>query len=390
MARKTDQLMFTSLRLPLLLCLMVGLGACALSRDETGEPPAELVDFSPAFRMSKAWSESLGGDAQNLRLGLTPASDNARVYAAGRKGDIVALDQASGRRVWRTKTKLPLSAGPGLGGDLLVVGSSDGDLVALDKNSGELRWQTRLSSEIIAAPAVSRNTVVVRSVDGFLRGLNADNGSERWKLQFEVPRLSLRGNASPVLTGDLVIAGFDNGKVAAVSYATGAVAWQATLGSPRGRTELERLTDVDASPVAVGNDLYLVNYQGRVVMVKPASGQLIWSQDLSSYSGMAADWNQLYVSDENSEVVALDRETGTEKWRQTGLRARDLTAPAVFGESVVVGDFEGYLHFLSRESGELQSRIRVGKDAIINPALILDKGLAVQTSGGLVTALLRR
>lgn len=378
------------LTLSLLLCLSFSLGACALSRDETGEKPAELVDFSPAFRMSKAWSENLGGDAQRLRLGLVPASDNARVYAAGHKGDVVALDQADGRVAWRTRTKLPLAAGPGLGADLLVVGSSDGDLLALDKNTGAVRWSIRLSSEVIAAPAVSRNTVVVRTVDGFLRGLDADNGNERWQLQFDVPRLSLRGNATPVLSGDLAIAGFDNGKVAAVSYVNGAVAWQATLGSPRGRTELDRLTDVDGRPVVVGNDLYLVNYQGRVVMVKPASGQLIWSQDMSSYSGMAADWNQLYVSDENSEVVALDRETGTEKWRQKALRARDLSAPAVFGESVVVGDFEGYLHFLSRETGELQSRFRVGDDAIIHPPLVLDKGLAVQTSGGQVTALLRR
>ncbi len=382
--------MHTCLRFCLLLILSLALGACALSREETGEPPAELVDISPAFRMQKVWSEGLGADSKNLRLGLTPASDNARIYAAGRKGDIVAFDQKSGRQVWRTRTKLPLAAGPGLGGDLLVTGSSDGDLVALDKDSGELRWQKKISSEIIAAPAVSRNTVVVRSVDGFLRGLNAEDGSERWQVQFEVPRLSLRGNAVPVLSGDLVIAGFDNGKVAAVSYATGAVAWQAALGAPRGRTELERLTDVDARPVAVGNDLYLVNYQGRVVMVKPANGQLIWSQDLSSYSGMAADWNQLYVSDENSEVIALDRATGTEKWRQKGLRARQLTAPSVFGESLVVGDFEGYLHFLSRETGEMQSRIRVGKEPIITPALILDEGLAVQTSGGLVTVLRRR
>ncbi len=379
--------MHANCRLFLLLLLSVTLGACALSREETGEKPAELVDFSPEFRVQKTWSHKLGGDAVNLRLGLQPASDSARIYAAGRNGEVVALNQATGKVAWRVKTGLPLSAGPGLGGDLAVVGSSDGDLIALEKSSGNTAWSRKLSSEIIAAPLVARGVVIVRTVDGHLWGLSGINGEELWKAQFEVPRLSLRGNAAPIMFGTMVIAGFDNGRVAAVSAANGAVAWQATLAQPRGRTELERLVDVDARPVLVGDDLYLAGYQGRVVLVRPVSGQLIWSQDLSSYSGMAADWNQLFVTDENSEVVALDRKAGTENWRHKDLRARALTAPAVFGNSIVVGDFEGYLHFLSRDTGQLQSRVRVGKDPIVNPPLVLDAGFAVQTSGGQLTVL---
>ncbi|NNF51668.1 MAG: outer membrane protein assembly factor BamB [Gammaproteobacteria bacterium] len=381
------QIMFKRLTL---ISVCLSLGACALSREETAEPPAELVEFSSEFRMEKVWSKGLGGDSSSLRLGLQPASDNARVYAGSRNGDVLALDQASGNVVWRVKSKLPLAAGPGLGQDVLALGSSDGDLIVIDKDSGEIRWQKQLSSEIVATPLVARGLVIVRTVDGFLRGLSADDGKESWQVQFEVPRLSLRGNAAPIMYGTVVIAGFDNGKVAAVSAANGAIAWQATLAQPRGRTELERLVDVDARPVQVGEDLYLAGYQGRVVLVRPASGQLIWSQDMSSFSGMAADWNRLFVTDENSEVVALERKTGIEVWRNKQLRARALTAPAVFGESVVVGDFEGYLHFLSRETGEFQARIRVGKDAIVTPPLILDAGLAVQTSGGQVTVLRRK
>lgn len=377
-------------RLLLLLVVSLALGACALSREETGEQPAELVSFSEQFQMRAKWRVGLGGDGDNLRLGLQPATDSARIYAAGRDGDVLALRQDNGDVAWRVRTRLPLSAGPGLGGDLVVVGSSDGDLVALDKNNGEIRWQRKLSSEIVSRPLVARGVVTVRTVDGVLRGLNAGDGSENWRVQFEVPRLSLRGNAAPIMYGTMIIAGFDNGKVAAISAANGAIAWQATLAQPRGRTELERLVDVDAQPVLVGDDLFLAGYQGRVVLVRPASGQLIWSQDMSSYSGMAADWNQLFVTDENSEVVALDRKTGTENWRHSGLRARSLTAPAVFGDSVVVGDFEGYLHLLSRETGELQSRIRVGKGPITTPPVILDAGLAVQTSGGQLTVLRRK
>lgn len=377
-------------RLGLLLTASVVLGACALTREETGEQPAELMALSEQFTMRTVWRAGLGGDGDNLRLGLQPATDGARVYAAGRGGEVVAFQQDNGDEVWRVKTRLPLSAGPGLGGDLAVVGSSDGDLVALDKSSGEIRWQRKLSSEIVSPPLVARGVVTVRTVDGVLRGLKASDGEETWQVKFEVPRLSLRGNAAPIMYGTMIIAGFDNGKVAAISAANGAIAWQATLAQPRGRTELERLVDVDAQPVLVGDDLYLAGYQGRVVLVRPASGQLIWSQDMSSYSGMAADWSKLFVTDENSEVVALDRKTGTESWRQSGLRARALTAPAVFGDSVVVGDFEGYLHFLSRETGELQSRVRVGKEAIVMPPVILDAGLAVQTSGGQLSVLRRK
>lgn len=374
----------------ILVSACVVLGACALSREETAEQPAELVKFSEEFRMDKVWSKGLGGDSTSLRLGLQPASDNARIYAGSRNGDVYALDQASGKVVWRVKSKLPLSAGPGLGENVLALGSSDGDLIAIDKNSGEILWQKTLSSEIVASPLVARSLVIVRSVDGYLHALSADNGKESWKVQFDVPRLSLRGNAPPVIYGTMVIAGFDNGRVAAISAANGAIAWQATLAQPRGRTELERLVDVDARPVQVGEDLYLAGYQGRVVLVRPASGQLIWSQDMSSYSGMAADWNLLFVTDENSEVVAMERKAGIEVWRNRNLRARSLTAPAVFGESVVVGDFEGYLHFLSRDTGEFQARVRVGKDPIVTPPLILDAGMAVQTSGGQLTVLRRK
>lgn len=382
--------MYRQFRRTFIFVLVMALSACALSRDETGEVPAELVDFEPAFRMDKVWSHGLGGDSSNLRLGLLPVSDSARIYAAGRNGEVVALNQSNGKLIWRKKTGLLLSAGPGLGENVLALGSSDGDLIALDKNSGDILWQKQVSSEIVAPPLVARGVVVVRTVDGFLRGLSAENGEQNWQLQFEVPRLSLRGNAAPIMYGTVVVAGFDNGKVAAVSAANGAVAWQATLAQPRGRTELERLVDVDARPVQVGDDLFLVGYQGRVVLVRPASGQLVWSQDMSSYSGMAADWNHLFVSDADSEVVALDRTNGVEVWRNKSLRARALTAPAVFGDSVVVGDLQGYLHFLSRDTGELQARIRVGDEAIVSAPLVLDAGLAVQTSGGLLTVLRRK
>lgn len=382
--------MWMNLKRLLLVLLALYLGGCALSREETAEPPAELVDIKQEFRLEKVWSKGLGGDGSNLRLGLQPASDNARIYAGSRSGDVYAFNQSDGKAVWRQKTRLPLAAGPGLGEDVLALGSSDGDLVALDKNTGDILWQKTLSSEIVAPPLIARGIVVVRTVDGFLRGLDAASGEQSWQVQFEVPRLSLRGNAPPIMYGTVVIAGFDNGKVAAVSAANGAIAWQATLAQPRGRTELERMVDVDARPVLVGEDLYLAGYQGRVVLVRPASGQLVWSQDMSSYSGMAADWNLLFVTDENSEVIGLDRKSGIEVWRNKQMRARALTAPAVFGDSIVVGDFEGYLHFLSRETGDYQARIRVGKEAIATPPLVLDAGLAVQTSGGQLTVLRRK
>jgi outer membrane protein assembly factor BamB len=373
--------------------------ACAASlllvagcdKDKDAEPPAELVDLKPSIPVTKLWSAGVGGDSETLRLALGLALDDGTLYAAGRDGDVEAFDPATGKVRWQADTKAELAAGPGVGGRIVAVGTSDGQLIALDKANGKPLWQAKLGGEVLATPLVTGDRVVVRTVDGRLRALDALNGKEQWSAEEPVPRLSLRGNAPPVLAGDTVVAGFDSGKVVAYALATGDVAWQAQVSSPRGRSELERLADVDSAVRVDGGDGYAVGYQGRVVMFSLDSGQVWWGRDLSSYRGLALDGDQLYVAAADGSVVALRRRDGTVAWQQDGLKRRSLSAPAVVGNAIVVGDFEGYLHWLDRDTGKFVARenpggARIGAAPLVdgNRVFVIDEDgkLVAYRSGG--------
>jgi len=367
-----------------LLAALALLGACSKEKDV--EPPAELVDFTPRLSVADAWSVGMGGGEEVMRLSLSPALDGSTLYMAGHDGDVAAVDAESGRGGWRTDLKLHLSAGPGAADGLVVVGSPDGDVVALNTADGSERWRVRLLGEILARPAVGRSHVVVHTVDGRVHGLRAADGTTDWTYEQPVPRLSLRGSAPPVIDGDTVFCAFDNGKVAALNPTDGELLWSATVAAPSGRTELARLVDIDSAVDVAGEDIYVVGFQGRLAMLARDSGQIWWARDLSSYRGLALDDSMLYVSTAEGVVVAVSRRDGTELWRQEGLRMRRLSAPAVVGDAVVVGDFEGYLHFLDRTSGEMIARTRAGGDPISSRPLVAGGLVIVQDDGGRVSA----
>lgn len=374
------------MRRPLLvlsLALLAAVGAC--KKEKEVEPPAELVDFKQVLDVDRAWSVGMGGD-EVLRLALSPAVDGTTVYLAGHGGEVAAVGLENGRKLWDTDLKLPLSAGPGVGAGLVVVGSPEGDLVALDAAAGAERWRVRLSGEILARPAVGGEIVVVHTVDGTLHGLRVADGTTAWSYEQQVPRLSLRGSAEPVIDGDSVLCAFDNGRVAAIGLSDGALLWSATVSPPRGRTELERLVDID-SPVRVsGEDVFVVGYQGRVAMLARGSGQIWWARDLSSYRGLDLDESSAFVSTAEGAVVSVSRRDGSEQWRQDAMRLRGLSAPAVDGDAVVVGDFEGYLHWIDRRSGELLARTKAGGDRISNAPVAVNGFVLVQDDGGTVAA----
>jgi len=240
-----------------------------------------------------------------LRLGLGPAVDNGIVFAASHKGELLAASLETGRHIWVKRLKIPISAGPGAGGGVVVVGSSKGAIVALDGATGRELWRSRLNSELLSAPAISEKVVVIRSVDGRLHGLDAHGGKELWSVEQQVPRLSLRGTATPIVAKEVAISGFDNGKVMAVSLNTGDTVWDTALASPHGRTELDRLVDIDSAVRAVGDNVFAVGFQGRSAMIALDSGQIWWSHDMSSYRGLAVDDENLYVTQSDGIVVAL-------------------------------------------------------------------------------------
>jgi len=362
-----------------LTSLALLLAACASSNVE---PPAPLVKFTPKVKVEKVWSASVGSADAILRLGIVAASDGTNVYTAAHDGDVYAFALQDGRRRWTVSTKLSISAGPGVGQGMVVVGSSDGTLLALNAVNGKQLWKTNVSGSILASPAVDQTAVVVDTTDGHIIALSPASGVKLWSVSREAPNLSLRGASPTVINGNMVLQGLDSGKLLALNLADGTQRWLATVSAPTGNNDLSRLVDLDGV-LAVGNDdIYAVNYQGRVVEMARDSGQILWTREMSSYTGVSEGAAHIYVADMHGSVWSLDKSTGVPAWTQPAMRARDLTLPVPYLDTVVAGDLEGYLHFLSKSDGSIVARVRLGSDPILAPPIVVNGLLVVLTTGG--------
>ena len=369
------------------VALLAALAVVACSKDRKGkeEPPAELVKFASSVRVDRVWQTSVGGDKPVMRLGLGLGSFGDRVYAASPEGDVAAFDLKNGRLIWRSKTKASLGGGTGAGAELVAVGSRDGEVLALDANTGAVRWRAAVSGEVLAAPAVADHVVVARTVDGKLYGFAAADGKMLWNEEQQVPRLSLRGTARPVIVGDVAICGFDNGRVLTLNLADGAVLWDMAVAPPRGRSELERLNDIDSQVRVSGDDVFVVGFQGRAAMLARDSGQIWWSRDLSSFRGLDVDDDSVVVSTADGDLVAMQRRTGVETWRNESLKRRSLSSPTLLGGLIAVADFEGYVHWFDKRDGKLVARTAVG-DRVSNPPLAAAGMLLVMDDKGQIAA----
>jgi len=379
-------------RLSVLLLATVLLAGCGTVRDYLGgednlEPPAELVEFTPTVQVRKLWSRQIGAGFDRQYLKLVPVVREGRIYVAERKGRVAAYDAASGERVWERSTGSRLAGGPGVGEGLVVVGGSDGEVIALKAEDGEPAWQVQVSSEVLAQPRAGYGVVVVRTVDGKLYGLDPADGQRIWVYDRTVPVLSLRGTSSPVLAAGLVIAGFDSGRLVALSVRNAEVIWEARIAEPRGRSELERLVDVDADPVVADDTVYAVTYNGRIAAFDLQTGAGLWRRDMSSHEGLSVGPTQVFVTDARDHVWALKRSNSVSMWKQSQLQGRRLTAPAVFRDWVVVGDAEGYVHWLRREDGQFAARLRIDSDGIIAQPVATADALYVYGAGGELAAL---
>ncbi len=341
-----------------LLLAVLLLGACSGSSTRPTIPPAELKPFTPELEVSSRWTVQLGQGVGRHYLRMAPLVKGEQVYQANRGGAVAAFNEADGHRLWRVGLERPLSAGPGDGGDMLLLGG-DAEVIALSSADGSEVWRSEVSSEVLSAPMRIAELVIVRTVDGGVTALQASNGSRLWHYQHPVPTLSLRGNSEPVIGSGLVVCGFANGKIVALDLASGQMRWQTTLAVPRGRTELERMADVDATLVLDRGVLYAASYQNRVAALLLANGRKLWEREIGAYSGMAMAGNTLFVSDKNSEIWALDRNSGGTLWKQGLVRGRSLGTPLIQGRYLMVGDFEGYLHWFAQEDGHIAGRSRV-------------------------------
>ena len=374
----------------LLLALLGGCGAMGtlFGRDiDNSTPPTELVEIESPIEIHKLWSKSLGDGAEELFLQLTAAISGGSVFAAGRSGGVSAHDLITGERLWRTNTKRSIGGGPGVGSGVVVVGTREGRVLALSPVTGEVLWKARVTSEVLSAPQAAEGVVVVRTVDGKLIGLSAIDGELLWIYDRGVPVLTLRGTSTPAIANGTAVCGFDGGRLVAVSLQTGQPLWETRIALPTGRSELERMVDIDGNIVISDRVVYVVSFQGRTAAVDLDTGTILWRRDMSSHAGLGVDESSVYVTDDVSHIWALDRESSASIWRQRGLEARRVTSPARLGDYVLVGDFEGFVHWLRVDDGEIVGRIRVDREGIITPPVVHGDTAYVYGRGGQLVAL---
>lgn len=364
------------------------LSSCGIFGDKEDEElgPKELVNLQDTVRVKKLWTVKVGGDSEFLLMGLRPVGDGNRIYAAGGDGDVVAVDPQSGKQHWKSELDTGLSAGPAANDGVVVVGTKDGFVVTLDAKTGAEQWRADVDGEMLAKPLIDDTNVYVQTIDNRLIALARFDGKQRWEMEQTPPVLTMRGAASPMIIGSSVVAGFDNGRLIATNIDTGDIDWDTMLALPTGRSDLDRLSDVDGSIAVVGQDIYAAGYQGRIAAVAAESGQMMWSREISSMVGVAADWNSVYTTRSDGEIIALTRSNGADYWRNDDLLRRDPTLPSPFQTTVVVGDFEGYLHFFSGLDGTAVARIRLGKKAISSAPVVVANRLYVQSDDGVVAA----
>lgn len=339
---------------------------------------AELVQFQASATARIVWQGSVGSAERGA---FYPALSGNTVYAAGASGQIAGFTANSGASQGRFDAG-PLSGGVGFGAGLVLAGTVKGEVLAFEP-SGKPAWKTQLSGEVLAPPAAADGVVVVRTGDGRIYGLNAADGKQRWVYQRALPPLAVRSYAGVLVHRGAVFAGFPGGRLVAIALATGNVGWEAVVALPKGVTELDRVTDITSYPVVEGTQICAVAYQGRVACFDAIRGETLWARDASSIAGMGVDARNVYVTDDQSAVQALDRSRGASLWKQDRLRGRWATAPLALGRYVIVGDFQGYVHVLSREDGAFVARVATDGSEIRVPPVALDLStFLVQTRNG--------
>lgn len=357
---------------------LLWLSGCA---SDTTEKPAELVDFEPEATINTVWSKDVGSGTGENGVVLQPWYSGTTVFVANDDGKILALDKTTGRKKWKVNTGQVLTAGVGGGDSMIFVSSAEGQLSAYWQRNGEQVWEVDLDTEMLAPVAAERGVVVVRTTDGLLTALSSANGEKLWTYRFEVPSLSLRGTATPVLFQGGVLCGSDDGRLAVLRQDTGQLLWDVPVAVSSGSSELARVIDVDIPVVIDGRVLFAAAYQGRVVAISTNNGKVLWARDKSVYLPMALDDYMLYVVDSRTFISGLNRYTGSTVWTQEELRARPASGVAVYKDFVVIGDFEGYLHVLDASDGRMVARKDMGSRINVQPHVDGDLLFIIDQSG---------
>ncbi len=393
-----------------LLALLPAFSGCSLfnkivtgiSGKDNVQPPRELTEFTPAVQVQRLWKESVGDGSGRSGIRLRPAYADGRLFVASVGGQLTALDANTGKTIWRDDTRTHgrfgfgkkkhypdalYAGGPSVNGDLLVVGTLDGHVYGLDAATGKQRWAAEVSDEVVSAPTIDEGVVYARTNDGRVYALDAVTGQRKWvNDQADVPLLSLRGNGALLISHGVVFYGSDDGKIVALRSDTGSTQWRQPIAKGEGRSDIEKLDDADGSLQLDGTTLYATAYHGNLVSIDAPDGKVNWNRPFSSYVGVAVAGKQLIGVDEDSVVWAFDSSTGGDMWKQDGLQYRWLTGPAVQGNYVVLGDLQGYVHWLSLSDGKFAARQRLSKDPIRARPLVVGDTVFVTDEKGTVGA----
>jgi outer membrane protein assembly factor BamB len=349
-------------------------------------PATPLTDIQASVSLRSEWSKTVGKGGNRNFVNLRPAIADGIVYAASRDGTVTAVDAQTGSQRWEVNTSTRLGAGPGVGDGMVLLGSSEGEVIALSITDGKEQWRSRVTSEVLSVPATAAGIVIARAIDGRLFGISALDGKRLWTYDRTVPTLTLRGSSSPVISGGLVVYGSDGGKLAAVSLKEGLPLWEKSVAFPSGRSELDRIVDIDGNPLVVNGVVYAASYQGSIVAMELETARTLWTKDLSTSKDMSVDRLNLYVTDADGNVWALDRRNGASLWRQDKLQYRAVTGPAVVDKYVVVSDFEGYQHWLSTDDGHFAGRISLDSDGISTAPVTDGRSAYTYSNRGELTA----
>lgn len=367
----------------LLASCVILLAACS---DDEVAPPSPLPDYDETVSLRKLWSESVGDGVEDYYVSLTPTVTSTHVYAAALDGTVVKLDRATGDVVWEVDTELPITGGVAAAYGHVAFGTSNGDVILLKDEDGSQVWKVATGGQVLSSPAMAPDRVVVQTIDGRLQGLNITDGSRVWLFDTSIPILTLRGESSPMVLGNIALAAFANGKMVALQVDDGFVGWERPVAEPEGRSELERLVDIDGRFDVADTTVFAASFQGRVAAFDVPSGRPLWSKAFSSHNGLSVSLDTVFATNDDSEIVAMDATSGAEQWKQTKLKGRSVTAPVAYDKYVVAGDFEGYLHWMDRQNGEFVARVKVDGDGLRAPVVIADDVVYVQANDGTLAA----
>lgn len=389
------------LKWSILLCAVL-LSGCSIFSKKTGQEPMDLESFKETAKLKEVWSRGVG-DGQGIGLTqLTPALDGEKIYTVDHQGIVTALNSKSGKKIWSKNITNQFTGwtgsivysfkekdlNPGITGGIsysdgfLYVGNYAGEVVALSAADGKEVWRKQLKGEVSSVPQSNGQVVAVQTMNGKLFVLDAKTGADLWFFENPPPVLTLRGSAAPLVTDTAIYAGFANGRLMAFNPANGLILWEQRMALPKGRSELDRMVDIHASPLIKDGILYVGTYQGRIAAVARGTGGNVWGVDGSTTESLAASDDKLFVSQSDGKLVAYNLTSGEQVWANEKLLRRGLSGPQIFGNYVAVIDFKGYLHVLNQSNGELAARDRADSDGVRAPMLTDGTTLYVYGNGG--------